>query len=364
MKILRTYILKETVGPFTLSLVVLTSIMLLGNLVKMVNLVINKGVDIVLVFKSFLYLIPFLLAYTIPIACLSAVLLTFGRLSSDNEIIAIRTSGISIFKLILPLIISGLILSLILVVLNDRVIPYSHYASRKTIKQIGIRNPAAVLEAGTFIDSFQGSILFIYRIKGNKLYQIRIYQPQGEGKPTRTIVAKTGEFIAIPEENKIKLKLMDGTSDEADINNPEVFYKLNFKTYFMTLDLVKTDTGEIKKKPKDMTLKELQKEIKKMQELSIDATPLTTEYHKKISLSFSCLVFILLGFPLAIMIHKRGKSANFALAFLVVVIYYLLLIGFEALSRQGLLTPILAMWAPNIILGLLASILNYRLCVS
>ncbi|MFH1655208.1 MAG: LptF/LptG family permease, partial [Candidatus Omnitrophota bacterium] len=123
MKLLRNYVIKEALAPFILSLVVLTSIMLLGNLVKMVNLVINKGVDIFLVFKSFVYFIPYLLAYTIPIACLAAVLLAFSRLSSDNEIIAIRTSGISIFKLILPLIIIGLIISLILVILNDQVIP-------------------------------------------------------------------------------------------------------------------------------------------------------------------------------------------------------------------------------------------------
>ena len=364
MKILRNYVLKEAAAPFILSLVVLTSIMLLGNLVKMVNLVINKGIDISLVLKSFLYFIPYLLAYTIPIACLAAVLLAFSRLSSDNEIVAIRSSGISIFKLILPLIVVGVILSLVLLMLNDRIIPYSHFASRKTIKQIGFKNPAAALEAGTFIDSFKGSILFIYRIDGNKLHQVRIYQPQGENKSTRTIVAKSGEFVSLPKENKIKLKLMDGTSDEPDIKNPEIFYKLNFKTYFMTLDLAKSGGGELTKKPKDMTLKELQDEIKKLEALSIDITPLVTEYHKKISLSFSCLIFILLGFPLAIIVHRKEKAANFSVAFLVVAAYYLLLIGFEALSREGKLSAELAMWSPNMILGALAVILNYKLCAS
>ena len=364
MKVLRNYILKEAFGPFILSLLVLTTIMLLGNLVKMVNLVINKGVDLILVIKSFLYLVPFLLAYTIPIACLTAVLLAFGRMSADNEIVAIRSSGISIIKLVFPLIVIGFIFSLILLVLNDRVIPYSHYAAKKTIKQIGLKNPAAALEAGTFIDSFSGSIIFIYRIEGNNLFQVRIYQPQGEGKPTRTIIAKRGEFVVLPEQNKIKLKLIDGTSDEADVKNPEIYYKLNFKTYFMTLDLTKTDSEDIKKKPKDMTLNELGEEIKKMNALSINATPLLIEYHKKISLAFSCLIFILLGFPLAIIVHRRAKSANFVMAFLIIATYYLLLIGFEALSLQNMLAPALAMWAPNIIFGSVALILNYKLCVS
>jgi LPS export ABC transporter permease LptF len=364
MKILRNYFLKEFIAPIFLGLGVLTFVMILGNLIKIAELIITKGVDIYSVSKLFLFMIPYLLTYTLPIAALTAVLLSLGRLSSDNEIVAIRASGINLFTLILPLLIVGLILSLILVVFNDRVIPYAHYASRKTLVEIGIKNPAAALEPGVFINSFEKYVLFIYRIEQNKLGNVRIYEPQGEDKPTRTIVAKHGEFIAIPEKKIVKLKLVDGTSDEPDPDNPGNFYKLNFKTYFITLNLAQTqDKGQVEKKPKDMTILELRNEIRRLEKEGIDPMPLITEIHEKISLAFSCFVFILLGSSMAIITRRREKSINFGIAFLIVGIYYLLLMASEALSLQGYVNPAIAMWLPNIILGIIGIILTLKLCV-
>jgi LPS export ABC transporter permease LptF len=365
MKILRNYILKETAGPFLLSLAVLTFVMLLGNLLRLTDLIINKGVSILLVGKLFLLMIPMLLSFTIPIASLAAVLLAFGRLSSDNEITAIRVSGLNFVKLVIPLLVVAIILSLILVYLNDRVTPYVHYQTRQAVFDIGLKNPTAALEAGTFIDAFRDYVLFIYRIEGNKLYNIRLYQPKGQERKTiRTILAKSGEFVPLPNENKIKLKLINGTSDEPDINNPSNFYKLNFNTYFMTLSLSPDRTGKIQKKAKDMSLKELAQETQRLQSLNINPSPLVTEFHKKIAMSFSCFVFILLGCPLAIMMHRKEKMANLGAAFLIIASYYLLTIGAEALSIQNLLKPEIAMWIPNTILGVIGLGLNYKLCVS
>lgn len=365
MKILRNYFLKEFIGPLFLALGVLTFVMILGNLVKIADMVINKGVNIFSVSKLFLLMIPYLLTYTLPIAALTAVLLSLGRLSGDNEIVAIRASGINLFSLILPLLIVGLILSLVLVIFNDRVIPYAHYASRKTIVDIGIKNPTAALEPGVFINSFEKYILFIYRIEKNKLINVRIYEPQGENRTARTIVARRGEFIALPEKNMIKLKLIEGTSDEPDPENPNNFYKLNFKTYFMALNLTQAqDKDKIGKKPKDMTIKELTNEIHKIKKEGIDPAPLITEINEKISLSFACLVLMLFGSPLAIITRRREKSINFGIAFLTAGAYYLLLIGSKSLSLQGHLNPTIAMWIPNIILGTIGAILTIRLCAS
>ncbi len=365
MKILRNYFLKEFIGPLFLALGVLTFVMILGNLVKIADLVINKGVNIFSVAKLFLLMIPYLLTYTLPIAALTAVLMSLGRLSSDNEIIAIRASGINLFTLILPLLVVGIILSLILVVFNDRVIPYAHYATRKTLVEVGMKNPTAALEPGVFINSFEKYILFIYRIEQNKLSNVRIYEPQGENKPTRTIVAKQGECIAIPEKKIIKLKLISGTSDEPDPEKPGNFYKLNFKPYFMTLNLAQAQgKDQIRKKPKDMTIQELENEIAQLKKEGIDPAPLVTEIQEKISLAFSCLVFILLGSSLAIITRRREKSINFGISFLIIGVYYLLLLGSEALSLQGSVSPLIAMWLPNIILGFIGAILTYRLCAS
>lgn len=368
MKILRNYFLREFSGPLFLSLGVLSFVMVLvSNLKKIADMVINKGIDIFTVSKLFLFMMPYLVTYALPISVLIAVLISLGRLSSDNEIVAIRASGINLFGLILPLIMIGLILSLALVIFNDRASSYAHYAYRKVLIDIGVRNPTAAFEEGVFINSFQKYILFIYRLdqKKNKLYNVRIYEPQGEDKPTRTIVAKSGEFITIPEKNSIKLKLIDGTSDEPDPQSPTSFYKLNFKTYFMNLNLNLTqDKDKIGKKPKDMTIQELRTEAAKLKKDGIDPGPLITEINERLSLAFSCFVFLLIGSSLAIITRRREKSINIGIAILIIVAYYPLLIGCEALGIQGIVNPQIAMWLPNIIFGIIGAVLTLRLCAS
>lgn len=363
MKILRNYILRESVVPFLLSLTVLTGAFLLGNLVRLANMVINKGVSLLLVGKIFLYYIPFFLTYTLPISSLVATILAFSRFSADNEILAIRASGIHLRKLLWPTLTVGILLTLFALVLNTRVIPYAYQKQRELLQQVGTKNPAALLEAGAFIHDFKDQILFIYRIDGNRLYNVRIYQPQPNGKITRTIMANEGEFTEVPGENKIKLKLMNGTSDEPDLENPDNFYKLKFKTFFRTLDLMAAGK-KVEKKPKSMPLDEVKDNIRDLRRQGIDATPLIIEFHRKISWSFSVLVFIMIGLPLAVVTHRREKTANIAIALLCAAAYYLLTLGCEALCVQKI-TPIgITMWIPNIIGAVIASILNYRLCVS
>ncbi|MFA5087698.1 MAG: LptF/LptG family permease [Candidatus Omnitrophota bacterium] len=363
MRILRGYVLRECVFPFLLALAVLTCVFLLGNLIQLANLVINKGVSLTLVGKVFLLYIPLLLGYTLPIACLVSIILAFSRLSADNEILAIRTCGVHIKRILLPLMVIGVILSLISIILNEKIIPYAHHEQRRVLKQLGAQNPTALLEAGLFIKSFKDQILFIHRIEDNKLYNVTIYQPQPDNRPTRTIIAKRGEFTPIPGTSQIKMKLMEGTSDEPNLKDPNSFYKLNFRNYFMTLDLSNSNK-QIEKKPKGMTLKELREEKDKLQKLLIDTTRLDTEYYRKITWSFSALFFILLGFPIAVITHRRERTANLLLAFLCAAVYYLLSLGCEALSIQKIASAGLIMWVPNGAAALVAGFLNYKLCTS
>lgn len=350
MKILRRYILKELAGPFFFSFVIFTFAMLTGNLIKLADLVINKGVDFFSICKLFFYMLPWLFTFTVPMAVLTAILLTFGRLSADNEITAMRASGISLYRLVFPVVIVGLIVSLISYELNDWILPRLRFESRKLVAQIGVKNPTAYLEAGTFIKAFKNYIVFIYGIEKNKLTNIRIYQPQ-EGRPTRTIIAARGEITYIPEKDAIRLKLMNGTSDEPNPKDPNNFYKLNFKTYYMTLDLREGRELKIQKKKSDMSITELKEDMKKLTAEDINPAPLIIEIHKKISYSFSSLVFVLIGVPLALMARRGGKAIGFGLSLLVIVAYYILLLGGEALAIKGVLFPALGIWLPNIIFG-------------
>jgi lipopolysaccharide export LptBFGC system permease protein LptF len=131
----------------------------------------------------------------------------------------------------------------------------------------------------------------------------------------------------------------------------------------MTFDLSQK-TGKIDKKPKGMTLAELQTAIGEYKLKQINTNPLIAEFHRKISWAFAPLIFILLGFPIAVITHRRQKSANLLLAVVFAAPYYLMSLGCQALASQGLTSPDLIMWAPNIIGGIIVLILNYKLCAS
>jgi len=344
---------------FLFSFLIFTFGLLTGNFIKLADLVINKGVNIVLVGKLFLLYIPFLLSYTIPMSILSAILMVFGRFSSDNEITAMRTHGINLYKLTLPLIICGITLSLFSIILNDTILPASHFTSRKILKNMSIKNPSAYLEPGVFIKNFKDYIIYINDIDQNRMEGIRIYQIQS-GRPTRTIIAKRGEFIVLEKQDAIKLKLIDGTSDEPDAKDPTRFYKLNFKTYYLTINLAESGLSleqSIEKKPKEMNFREIQQEIKRLGRHHIDAPALIAEFHRKISISLANLVFVIIGISLGIFTKRGEKTVQFAIALAVIVIYYLLMAGGMAISlKTGRAIP-LWIYMPNIIMATIGIIL-------
>lgn len=353
MKILRNYFLKEFAASFFFCLFTFLFILLTGRgLIQMADFVFNKNVDVFLILKLLFLSLPFLLIFTVPMALLVAALLTFGRLSHDNEILALKASGVSTARILAPFLIAALILCLGSFLLSDRIASVTHYMHRRLLTQIGVENPSAILEEGTFIKKFKNFIIFIYEIDKNKLKGVRIYQPQ-EGKPTRTIIAQKGELLSIPEKNVVKLKLMQGTSDEPDPNDASKLYKLNFKTYDLPLNASGAENQEeLGKKPKDMTVKELKTEIRRLGEAGIRATyPLSAEIHNKIALSLSSLVFMLAGIPLGIAARRGEKSIGFGIGLVLLVFYWTLLMGGRALAQKGFAPSLAALQFPNLVVG-------------
>ncbi|MCM8779035.1 MAG: LptF/LptG family permease [Candidatus Omnitrophica bacterium] len=362
MRILRDYIFKEFLKPFGVYLFIFTFVLVSGNLIQLIELIITKGIPIWDIIKLFFWQIPSLLSYILPMAILTALLFGIGRLSSDLEIAAIKASGVNLLRLEIPLVLTGIAFSLFSLILNNEIIPYARFASRKIIKQVGIKNPLAYFEPGTFIKNFQNYILFFYGINENVLHHIRIYELKEKGFP-RTIIAKKGKITSLPDEKTVKLELFSGTSDEPSPDDPRRFYKLNFKTYIITLKLPDEFAVEnLGKKPKEMNIQELKVERERFLSQNIDISPLNTEIHKRIALSFACFTFVLIGFPLGALIHKKGNAVAFGLSLVVLGLYYLLTIVGEAFSRQGLLNPLFSMWMANISLGFLGIVLSFFVC--
>ncbi len=361
MKILKNYINREWFSVFFLSLMVISFVLVLGNIFRLVQMVIAKNVDIRTVLELFVYLLPRLLIYSIPISTLTATLLSFGQLSYDNEITAIRASGISLYPILANLMLLGVFFAVVCLYFNDSLIPKAHFKSRKILYNIGIKRPTAYLEEKTFIKAFKGYIIFIYKIRGSYLEDVRIYQP-AKGAPTRTIIAKRGEFLYIPDKHIIKLMLHDGTADEPDFKNPEMFYKLNFQNYQLTLRLKQEEesASDLDKKVQDMTIDDLNKEIDKMKALHIDYRPLLVGLYRKYALSLSSLILMLIALPLALRIRAREKSLGFGLSLVICLLYYLVMAFGESLALSNKIPPFLGEWLANFVFLLLGIFLTAK----
>jgi len=361
MSILRNHVAKKWFSLFALSIFIISFLLLVGNIVKLVEMVIAKGVGLAIVGKLFIYMLPSLLIFSIPISILCATLLCFGQMAYDNEITTIRASGISLYPLLSSILLAGIMFSLLCLYFNDALIPRAHYLMRSTLQEIGIKNPTAYIEEKTFIKAFRNHIMFIYKIRGNYLEDIRIFQPQAD-KPTRTIIAEKGEFISIPEKNMIKLILYNGSADEPNFDDPNVFYEINFKKYQLSMDLKeKSSLEKLNKKVSDMTIKELKKEIEIMKAMDVDERPLLVGLYRKYSLAFSSMIFILIGMPLAIRVRSRGRSMGFSLSVVICLLYYFLMATGESLALRNTISPALGVWMPNLFFLIIGLFLCFKI---
>jgi lipopolysaccharide export system permease protein len=349
MHLLRHYAIREILKNFWSTLAILTFVLLVGNVfTKMIDLIVNRGVDPLAIAKLILYSAPYLFVYTLPMAMLVSVLLAFGRLSADRELVAIRASGITLMRIVRPVLILAVTLSLFAFYLNDQFASKSHFKMRQVSSEIGMQSPAAALEEGVFIKNFGNLVIFIHRIEGNQLHQIRIYQPQEKG-PTRTIVAEKGELIPMIDRNVIKLKLENGTTDEPDANNPGRFYKLRFGTYFLPLDVSGFKfKGKLEKKRKELTTHELWSQFVKLKKEGFTDNFLLTEINEKIAIALSVVVLTLLAIPLGIRTHRSERSVGYAIALILGTVYWAAIIAASALSRSAVISPFIAMHLPNV----------------
>ena len=355
MKILRTYVLRELLTPFLLSLLFFTFVFLVGSLVKMAELLVNKGVSLFDIGKILLLLVPKLLSFTLPTSALTAILLVFGSFAQNNEITAMRASGVNILSVMLPVILVTFLLSLVTLFLNDQVQSRAQFAYRQAVKDLLLKRPMAYLEAGKFIKDFQDYIILTQRIDGNRLYEITIYQPQEKGKSTRTIIAEWGEIITSKDDKTLTLKLYNGTSDEPNPEDPRIFYKLNFKTFELPpIHLGREDPGKREKKVKDMSLDEIVYGLQHEEKARVDLDfhrELEAEFHRKISFSFAPLVFALVGLPLALITRRGEAVVSFTLAIGIVALYYVFFVWGRAVTLEGYLPPFLALWIPNVFMA-------------
>jgi len=357
-KVFDRYIIKEISISFFILLLIAISVMTSGNMIKLSEFIINKGVSFGVVFKLMMYLTPYIISFCVPISFLIAVLFTYNRLSIDNEITALKASGISFYKIISPVIYLSITISVISFYFNNNIVPEFSFKMRNLLINIGYEKPEALIEPGKFINFFNNYIFYFKSMEGSELKNITIFDMTNP-KTVRTITAESGKIEKNTKSGVLILKLFNGAAEEPDGTK---FYKLKFKIFPIILKM-NNETRLIKSKSKslgEMNLKELKAEIAQTDKTGEDLNDLKAEYHRKIAFSFASFFIVLIGLPLALFSKKKEKTASFGIALILIVAYYLLLTLGEVIAEQGLIYPVIAMWMPNILAGVIGIFMIYR----
>ncbi|MBW2038275.1 MAG: LPS export ABC transporter permease LptF [Deltaproteobacteria bacterium] len=357
-KIIDRYIAKEILVPAGIGVVVFTFVFFMGRLFQVTDKVVEKGIPLIYALELFLCLIPAFLAFVVPMAFLLGVLLGLGRLSADNEIIALKTSGIGLYRLSPPVIFLSLLTFFFTSFLVFYAVPWGSENFRETLFGLAETKAKVGIKERVFDDTFGDLIIYVNKLsqKGNVLEGVMIYDER-DPKVNNTILARKGYLISYPQAQKVVLHLFDGSIHSKEVKG-ETYRTINFNTYQFKLSLKEEiekarKGGGISMKDREMSIKELRKKIKMKQRMGKNVAPELVELHFKFTIPFAALIFGLVGIPLGVQRTQSGRSWGFVLSLFILLSYYILYCVGKDLGSSGVISPILAAWFPNILLGAL-----------
>jgi lipopolysaccharide export system permease protein len=351
-KIIDRYILKEIAYPFFLILFVLTFVLLMGKIIQLMDLMVNKGVGFVDISKLFLLLTPSFLILTIPISLLISILIGLGRLSGDNELTILKASGMSLYKLLGPVALASLVAFIITAVTSLFLVPHSKYATKNLLFNVAKKKASIGIKEKVFNDDFKGILLYAESIPvhGDFMEGVIISDTRISKEPS-TIIADRAYLVSDPVLMTVTLRLQNGSTHTVD-KMMKNYRKMDFSSYDVNLDIESSIAEAKKVSTKDsteMTVWELSQKLKTAGLEDAVFREMAIEFYKTITTPLSCIVFGILGIPLSIRAHRAVKSRGFTLGLIIVFIYYIIRLGGEALVETGRLSPLIGTWSPNII---------------
>ncbi len=357
-RIIHRYLFLEMLTPYFVSLGVFTFVLLMAKIMELTDLVVTRGVGLSVVGRLLLYTMPYFLVFTIPMATLLAVLIAFLRLSSDNEIVAIKAAGVSLVRLLPPVAALALFSWMASSALAYWALPWGNNNFENLIYKVAQTQADLALKEQAFIDTFPGLVIYINKLPGDGVLKDVFIADQRDQEKQNTIVAKRGKFFP-GKSGKITLRLYDG-SIHAVGQDRKTAQTAGFDTYDVTMDAGAFVAKQRESKhEKEMYIGELIAELGKLPPDSKKYYLVDMELQKKFSLPFACLVMALIGLPLGIH-SKSGRSWGVAVALVVFLAYYLLLSAAWSFGESGFYPPLVGMWVPNLVFAALAVIMFLR----
>jgi lipopolysaccharide export system permease protein len=344
-KTLYLYLCREIVVPFLLGTATFTGVLIMGRLLKIADLVVAKGVPLTDILRTIGYLLPGFCLVTIPMAFLLALLLAFGRLSTDSEITAMKSSGVGLTSLLPPVLGCALIAYLATTFVTVYALPWGNTSFKKLISNEIETRATTTIRERVFNDDLPGVVLYAEQSDpgNNTLSGILIYDERDPTEPS-TIFAEQGMVATDTATRVIRLHLKNGSIHRSMANKG--YRMLEFRDYDLSINLLPIDkmifTNEL-----DMTFKELRHTMRVPGIAAKVRRDLQLEFHRRFSLPFACFVFALIGVPLGIQNERSGKGAGFTVSIAVILVYYIVLSAGRILGERGLVHPAAAVWLPN-----------------
>ena len=385
LKILDRYILKEIVPPFLVGLLVTTFVLLMNQILVLAELFIDKGVPAGLAARLLGWLVPSLLAFAVPMAVLTGVLGGLARLSADSEIVAFQTLGIGSRRLLRPLAVFGVASWIVASGLALFLAPRANFRWVKAMTDSVLARAELRVNPLEFNETLANTVLFVQNVDKDKSWQNVFAYLGKDPRNPRVVTARRGRINIFPGKKRATLELIDGVLHTGSPSDPADYSLTSFDRFEEEIDvenLFPAVTSEKRVREKD--IRELLRDVRGIRsELDVLEAERGThpqspsaallagqkrrefrahwvEIHKKFSLPFVCLIFVLLGLPLGLMTGRGGRTGGLSLSLGIILIFYVMITLGEKLAMDGKITPFLGMWGPDILLAVAGLLLFFR----
>jgi lipopolysaccharide export system permease protein len=348
--LINRYIFKEFVSPFTVNVLFFTFIFLMAELIQITNWIVNYNISLSIILRMILYQTPYFLIFVIPLSIMITVLLTFLRLSSENEILAIKSGGISLYALLTPVFAFCLIGSALTIFMTF----YGQSWGRSALRELTDEVVSARIEIGlkerTFNDSFSGVTIYVNQIDSRNKDLVDVFiEDSRQPDKVNTVIAPKGKIFNDPQHAAAHLKLFNGSILQTNLKK-KTANSIQFDTYDIRLETNRSPGRKDKKpkRPKEMTIGELSRYVRDSHTKDQRYFKALLELYRRYSIPLGCFALGLLAVPLGVQAKSAKRSFGLVLGLFFFLLYYLLMSLGKVYGETGAYPPLIGMWLPNV----------------
>ncbi len=346
------YILSEIWPNFLASLFISVFIVLASKLLPITELIISRGVRAVQVIRMVIYLLPDIITFALPAVTLIAVVVAFLRLSSDSEIIALKSSGVSIYQMLPPVVVFAFLGFLIAIIVSIAAVPWGNKSFKNLVFKIAESKADLGIRERIFCEPFDNVIFYINSFSSREKVMKGVFvADRRDNDITNTIIAEEAMIFPQPKQRIITLHFLKGTIFVAE-NNLETGRTIRFNTYDLNIGLkdIMAALASREKAPKELSVGELIEELGKTQKGDVRYNEMMIDLLEKFAIPLAVFLMGIIGVPLGAQIKSKGRSAGVRVSLGVFFVYYMCLAGARSICETAAISPAIGVWIPDLFL--------------